>query len=286
MNIKPWISCCLVLATLPLRAATLHVILVADTSDAAIGEGAKQNDLAVKEWFTRAATSLHLTPNITLLEDAKFSCEAISTAVKQLTPAADDVVVFYYSGHGFRTAAQSSSFPDFYCGGTQRFAKVTDDSHTKSMSGKRAGTAILGFCGATPLDPYCSLAGVATALKAKGAHLTLAFADTCNVLIPALPPLGQPKFAPSGPNPALTRLLITSSGSVTMSGSIPKQYSWYLPTGGLFTTQLIAALDTSTGSGHAGDWSEVVTLATKEIQIDPNTLPPTTQKPQADNQIL
>src|SRR5580658_4738930 len=120
---------CFTFGALPRKAPTLHALLVADSNDATIGAGAQENNKNLQKWFLQAASQLHMTPQIVVIEGAQFSCEIIDSSVGKLKAAADDVVVFYYSGHGFRTSIEQSRFPDFYCG-SQVFSAVTDALHT------------------------------------------------------------------------------------------------------------------------------------------------------------
>jgi hypothetical protein len=228
-----------VLAGSPTAAAgqALHLITIADTNDVTIGEGAKQNSLDVAKFVTGTAQSLGLTLKRTTVQGADFKCGKIIAALSSAVGAigANDTVVFYYSGHGFRPPTETSAFPSFFC----------------ALSG-----------------PYPSLAAVSKQLAQK-ARLTIAIADTCNVVMPEQPAAGVPP-PPSAAAPRtlqLQNLFVKSSGTLVFSSSKPGEFSWYLPTGGFFTRRLLASLDSATSAGEPGLWSVVDARATTEIKI-------------------
>jgi hypothetical protein len=85
MSLRRALTCCLAFSALPVHGATFHVLLVADTNDVAIGEGARENDRKLKKWFTQAATGLQMTLDIHPIEGAEFSCESINSSIQKLT---------------------------------------------------------------------------------------------------------------------------------------------------------------------------------------------------------
>ena len=52
-----------------------------------------------------------------------------------------------------------------------------------------------------------------------------------------------------------------------MSGSIPDEYSFYLPTGGYYTNQLLNSVDDVVNKGVGATWDMILTDAKKPIVI-------------------
>lgn len=239
-------------------AQTIHLITVADSFDANIGTGAAANTRQVEDFVKAVAFELRLPLKRQDIAGKEFNCQRIQAEIEALTAGNDDVVIFYYSGHGFRTPENITKFPELYCGPE-------------------------AFSGGAP-----RLKEVATQLQDKGARLTIAIADACNVLIsqPARParPGGIASVPVTRVEPYRT-LFLRHKGTLVISGSIKDQYSWYLPTTGLFTSQFVAALEAATRPGKQGVWTEVLPAALKEIKVPfGNTTVP--QKPESESTIV
>lgn len=243
------------------NAQTLHLVNVADTEDINIGVGTERNAQMIKDYVTSVASLLNFQLDYHLLVGSLFSCASLEDAVQGLQVNSADIVVFYYAGHGFRKKKSGSKFP-------------------------------LLYCDANP--PYPDLSNVAARIAQKGARLTIAVADSCNVVSQESPP---PIAGLGGQNPAaaqVKKLFLGYKGVLIMSGAIEGQYSWYLPSGGYFTNQLMTALVLATSPAGTGTWKEVIDVATKEMEVLPpvdsgDGTPPTPavmQKPQADDRGL
>lgn len=237
------------------RAQTIHAIIVSDTLDGSIGSGISENRQNVRSFLENTQALTGLSVALTEVTGAEFNCKAIVKAINDLTATKDDTVFFYYSGHGFRENSSETKFPEFDC-------RRTMDPETLGLS--RAVTSI----------------------KAKGAGLIIAIADTCNKEIQ---PFAAPSEAPSAAPPvvdrkaALLHLFRDYRGTLTMSGSIPGEYSWYMTSGpalgGFFTNQLLRAINQNiTSSGAQVRWESIAEDATKAIYVPAD--PPTTQNPQ------
>lgn len=238
-------------------AQTIHLLTIADSNDLNIGTGTSGNTRRVADFVNRAAAEMKVTVSRQDVSGNSFSCRKIMEAIRLLLAAPGDVVIFYYSGHGFRTDENASPFPELYCGEE-------------------------AFSGSAP-----RLVDIVAALEKKGARLTIAVADSCNVLATQpLPP--QPAAAiasvPVSREKQYRKLFFGHKGVLTMSGAIKDQFSWYMRDYGLFTNQLLQALDTATEPSKAGLWREVLPLAMAEIKVPygKGTIP---QNPESDNRI-
>lgn len=238
-------------------AQTIHLLTIADTNDLNIGTGTSGNTRRLAEFVNRAAAEMKVTVSRQDVSGSSFSCRKITEAIGLLNAAPFDVVIFYYSGHGFRTEENASPFPELYCGEE-------------------------AFSGGAP-----RLVDIVAALAKKGARLTIAVADSCNVLVTQpLPPRPAAAIAsvPVSREKQYRKLFFGHKGVLTMSGAIKDQFSWYMRDYGLFTNQLLQALDTATEPSKAGLWSEVLPLAMAEIKVPygKGSIP---QNPESDNRI-
>src|SRR5262245_5996303 len=185
-------------------------------------------------------------------EQKTIACNAILDAIKSLQAKPDDVILFYYSGHGFRPEHERDSkviFPWFVC---DSFPPV----------------------GSTP-----NLMDINTALLGKGARMTITIADACNNFL-QLEPLAPRMAQPPIPHDRIKTMFRKFRGNLIMSGSRPGQFSYYFKTGGFFTNQLMDALERPLDVASAKLWEDTVTRA-KERMMIPLAGGPEPQDPQA-----
>jgi hypothetical protein len=247
-------------------AQQLHAVLVGDTTDVRIGAGVEVNLDHLRSFFQDLRTAAGI--NVTIDEvkgDAKqpggFNCTSILAVVSKLKASPNDVILFYYAGHGFRArphdgpaAAETSQFPEFACRFNQN-------------------------------DPPIGMEGVVRRFQQRQRpRLLIAIADACNrryapTVVPkaVLPPLGGPDL-----KLALRRLFFQYKGTLLMSGSIPGEDSWYDDNlGGYFSNQLMTALYRKINQlGSRVSWEEITAEASVEMPIPYD--PPTVQHPQID----
>jgi hypothetical protein len=189
----------------------------------------------------------------TEVDGANFSCKSIIDAVDGINVSADDVVFFYYAGHGFRRDSSQTQFPEFFCGG--------------------------------PRDPTEALSQAVDGIKARQQQprLIIAIADACNKITEPAPAAAAAPEPPGDRKGALLQLFKAYRGTLIMSGAIPGEYSWYMTAGaslgGFFTNQLLVAINQNINrSGPNVRWEAIAAEAVKPIFVPTN--PPVTQTPQ------
>ncbi len=97
-----------------LSAASLRVLIVGDTNDRSIGKSVV-TDVANIEGFARQiASRTGLTLDMKTIKGNELKSKNIAEAVKGLRAEQDDTVIFYYSGHGFRTQKVKTRWPLLY----------------------------------------------------------------------------------------------------------------------------------------------------------------------------
>ena len=146
------------------RPAKLFLIIVANTNDPEIGVSCKKDLAKITETFTTLKDKLGLTMIMQAIQGTDYSKDLVDAAINTLRPAPIDIVVFYYSGHGFRYSNETSEYPRI----SLRTSKTQDlDKNNLSIQ-----------------DIYYRI------LK-KGARVTIVLSDCCNDDIGAPIPVGK-----------------------------------------------------------------------------------------------
>lgn len=211
-------------------AATLHAIIVADTTDATLGTLIPQSETMVINLVTSASKAAGMELNLHLLEDADCRPDALFAALQSLQVKPDDAVLFHYSGHGFRTPNKiESNWPNLYFG----------------LEGK-----------GIKLDT------VVAKLSQKKPRLLIAGADVCNSfvgdgMIPLIEKKVMKKAQANHLRDNYIRLFLKASGEIVFASSQPGQYSWYDGGGGWMTRTFVEVLSEAVIKPQT-DWNMIL----------------------------
>lgn len=97
------------------RKEKMYLIVVANTLDATVGKSAETDLENVSTLFNNLASNLGISTVIPLYISgnrySKAAVEAGLLALESQKPAPIDIVVFYFSGHGFRLEGDNSRYP-------------------------------------------------------------------------------------------------------------------------------------------------------------------------------
>ncbi len=207
-------------------AATLHFIAVVDTNDASIGTIEDLSNSVV--WADKIAQCAGLTLNYQSLSGQQLSVSATRQLIDALQVRADDVVYFFYSGHGANPGDRR--WPVLYY------------------------TTTVG-------NDAVSMDEVVEALAPKSPRLLVVLADCCN----SYPwQTGRPRS--TFQNTAATaqgianyrRLFATFQGSVLSSGCAPGQFSLGAAgAGGVFINNFMNALQSLAETESTLTWEKV-----------------------------
>ena len=181
--------------TLPLRAtekgSNLYLIAIAATEDPNIGQTTLKDLENIQILFSDGASVLTFNFKYTEISGKNFTNQAVNDAIDKLKPRPQDIVMVYYSGHGFRYTNDVSPFP--------RMALVPSPDKN-------------------PDTENLSVEDVYTRVLKKGARVTIVLADCCNENYGVAPPLGEVKPYPE-PLAGLPKLNIDNFRSLFL----PKQ---------------------------------------------------------------
>lgn len=217
-------------------AQTFHFISMFDTNDQRIGSGMKtERMLLTNEMQTIAG----------YLEEFGYDCEfseyygnncgktPLMHAINNLNVSNDDIVLFYYGGHGARAYNdEGDRFPQM-CLGEKSERNYVPSSLVKNMIAKKNPrlTVILTGC--------CNKEGVDITIKSIVAQ-------------------SQGYTSQAGVNKeAFKQLFLNSQGVVQLTSSKAGEYSWCNDKGSFFCLALLAVLD-GVGKGQVDpDWDSV-----------------------------
>lgn len=135
------------------RKEKLHLIAVVNTLDSTLGNSTTRDLSNILGLFTRIAKGLNMEIIVQKIADQDFSKMAVELALVKLKPAPIDIVIFYYSGHGFRYSNDASLYP-----------RMSLRTNARSDIDKN----------------NLSVEGVYKALLRKKARVTLVLSDCCN----------------------------------------------------------------------------------------------------------
>ena len=159
------------------RTEKMFLIVVANTSDSSVGESAQLDLKNVSRLFKDLAQNLGIIKFFPLYVSgngySKSAVEASLAVIEKQQPSPKDIVVFYYSGHGFRLQGDKSIYP--------RMSYRTK----KNKANKEIGDNI-------------GLEDVYNRIKAMKPGVTLVLGDCCNADIFEKPVLGNDVIKPKG----------------------------------------------------------------------------------------
>lgn len=136
------------------QSSNLHLILVTNTSIPDIGQSCNvDKDKALSE-IEVICHELNMPVIKTVISDKKFNKQSVTDAINNLNPNSNDVVIFIYSGHGYRWSNQESHYPNL----DLRFSNYQALSKNTSYN----------------------LATIYNSIIEKGARLNIVIGDCCN----------------------------------------------------------------------------------------------------------
>lgn len=240
-NSKKHVFCFLVvfisfLSIFPVNAATLRAIIVADISDKWIGRGDAVDRDNMEALITEIAEAIKLPPDIQVinLEGESITAggqrgrgyEQVTAAVSNLTVQPDDIVIFFYSGHGLASERR------------------------KDWAWPRL--AVEGQFSAQLLE----MSWVQEELWEKNPRLLFVIADACNSEIEAPSNIsGDVKGVGSD---GYMKLFMGYKGYLLASSSSRGEASIATNGGGLFTRKLIGELKREAGFGQTAKWEAII----------------------------
>lgn len=212
---------------------TFHAIMFADTFDPKIGESCLSDFEKMEVEFATMARANGMELNRLFFNDYDFTKEKLVDAISNLKCGPEDVVYFYYTGHGARAATDQSKWPQLSLG----MAPKTDVQHfpmamvDEMLAEKKPKLRIL------MADCCNKIVGGLTSKTSRGATMVLEGMDPVNSVYRAL--------------------FREIKGSVLCTSSSPGEMALGNNEGGIFTMNFLDALSESVAVGK-GDWKAIL----------------------------
>ncbi|MDX1904712.1 MAG: caspase family protein [Thermonemataceae bacterium] len=224
----------------------MHLVLCINTEIGDIGQSCSVDQKAMEVEFREIAKAVGMPFEKYIVNGENFTKANALETLNKLKVGANDVVVFYYSGHGFRWSDQTDTYPQL----DMRYSSYTAIGENTSLP----------------------LSQVYNTIVQKGGRLNLVLSDCCNSDVGRNQMTSQTFMAGRSFQGAeiekLKGLFLNSSGSLLVTGSSPGEYSWCSINGGFFTLSFIQALKEEIGYMRNNDpsWDNIVSNAVKSTQ--------------------
>lgn len=205
------------------RNTKLYLLIVANTREQTIGEACRLDKERSIEVFSDFADYLGIKMVLDTIAGENYNKKNVEKAIRNLKPTAKDIVIFYYSGHGYRKSNEKRRFPFI-----DLRAKPSDNYLVETLN----------------------MEDIYRTLQKKGARLTLVLSDCCNSDVEAVPVQAPKPFFARGSgverNDRNTRMLFLPNKPVAIIATAAEsgqRASCNKTLGGFFSFYLRASID-------------------------------------------
>ena len=231
---------------------TMYLIQVTNSLDDSLGVGFYENHLKINYLFSNAAKMSGINFQNIEIFGTNFNKANVLKAINDVHPGPNDILIFYYSGHGYRYIDQQSEWPRMVL--LYTLPPTIEYLHENSLS----------------LDD-----DVYKPLATKGARLLMVIGECCNDTVPGAPytpsftdPIHMSASAGNFSDPDLIKSLLQESGKMLLATSKPSESTWYFKKdGGFFGNSFIDNITKETSFTNAGNpvsWRDIISNAMKE----------------------
>lgn len=223
------------IATAQVSAQTLHAIIACHTTDRSVGDQMSVNMRNVRNQIQTIASALECDYDEYVIDGPKCTKANITDIVSKMDVDPNDIILFYYGGHGSH-ANNNSDDP---------WPQMCMNTNIQSL--------------------YFPVKSLDKMIAAKYPQLQIMIMDCCNkeqdgvTIKPLFGSNGNEATKLSNYNPSiLKKLFLENKGNVKITSSKLGQYSWCRPNGSIFTNNMIEVLD-EVGQGRMTDpsWEKI-----------------------------
>lgn len=219
----------------------MHLIIVANTKVPDIGQSCLVDQQRIENEFDVICNELNIDINKVIINDLNLKKENVTHAIDNLNPSPNDIVVFIYSGHGFRWSNEVSRYPRI----SLKFSSYQSISNANSYN----------------------LEDIYRKIVNKGARLNLVFGDCCNSNVGVTSRGGNggnlgSRSQMQGKVSRLKKLFIDADGDILVAAAEPNQIACgSQQNGGYFTTSFFQSLNKETSylsGAQLPSWDNII----------------------------
>ncbi len=213
-----------------MRGQTFHAVVFADTKDSMIGDGCFHDYERMTIELSTMASASDMKLKRYFYRNDDFSKLKLLEVLNGMVVEPQDVVVFYYTGHGARANTDESAFPQLALGSSAQ--------------------------------DLMALEQVDAIIKGKNPRLRIVLADCCNAAVEGIMPQNQAngtvtQLAQAEVN-TYQSLIRKLKGNVLLSSSSAGQLSIALPEGSIFTLAFLQELQKIVVRNGEVSWGELL----------------------------
>lgn len=220
--------------TIHAEASIIHAIIVGDTNNYSIRESVIKDIANIHTLLIEVAQSTDMQLDTVLIEGDKTLRREVLNNISQMFVEPDDVIVAYFSQHGYRDPDQTSPWPNLLFSNEQKGLELEN---------------------------------IIIRLIEKSPRLLVTLVDACNEVIPDIDSQIIPnikldvekKIYKKRSQENYSSLFLKSSGVIIASASAPGELAWANPNkGGVMTTAFINSMDKISKSKLKPTWQKII----------------------------
>jgi len=222
---------------------TMHLVIVANTAISDIGASCEKDKQRMVNEMEAVSDALGITMKQYIVDGKNLTRSNVQSTLSGLQPGSNDIVIYFYTGHGFRWSNQT----DQYSNMDFRYNPYTQISEQTCMT----------------------LSEVSSIIQSKGARLNISLADCCNSDV-GMNSVSSEKFLTSKSDPnydekKLAHLFLNARGTIVSCAASPGEVSWCNEDdGGFFMFSFFQAFHEEVGYlSDTPTWDDVLSNAKK-----------------------
>lgn len=237
------LSVCFLVISSVSYAGEVYAIIIADTTAENIDKAIKEDLKTIRGKVNVIARYIEMPLKELAFDGDNVKMDIVLPQIEALSFQPDDLVIFFFSGHGYRTNSKGDNpWPNLY------------------FSKEKMGIDYLS---------------IVQKLADKNPRLLLAVADCCNnVMMEQFAPPMYPKFHMSSLRSRIKdnyrQLFVESSGVIVVSSSKAGEFSWALEVGSLYSGVFFESLQHEVSGYDMPSWQTILDRAAYAIQEHQN----------------